>query len=325
MSAKQINKSTNQLNTVELLAPAGSLEAARIAVEAGADAIYAGPSSVSMRPRRAEFKNDQLAELIKYVHSKGKRVFVVANIFPKSCDVEYFKQNLAQIYEMGADAFVVADLWALRYVKKNFKDIEAHISIQASVSNVEAALFYEKYGADVIVIARSMPDFNDIKKIRKAVSARLEVFVHGGICFMYDGNCYMSSYYKQKVAYDEERQINRTYGQNNTKGECHLVCKRQYDLNDNGTTVATGRLMRRPDQIGLEQIPFFIESGANIFKIEGRAMAHEYVKNAVSLYREAIDSYLEDPKAFKATNEWLDRANDLKEYRLDYERKWNIK
>ncbi|HDZ86762.1 MAG TPA: U32 family peptidase [Actinobacteria bacterium] len=310
---------------VELLAPAGSLDAAKIAIEAGADAIYAGPSSVSMRPRRAEFKNDQIAELIKYVHSKGKRVFVVANIFPKSCDVEYFKQNLAQIYEMGADALVVADLWALRYVKKNFKDIEAHISIQASVSNVEAATFYEKNGADVIVMARSMPDINDIKKIRSAVSARLEVFIHGGICFMYDGNCYMSSYYKQKVAYDEERQINRTYGQNNTKGECHLVCKRNYDLNDNGSVLAKGRLMRRPDQIGLTQIPLFIESGANIFKIEGRAMATDYVEKSVRLYREAIDSYLESPSLFEASKDWLERAEDLKEYRLDYERKWNIK
>ena len=310
---------------VELLAPAGSLDTAKIAIEAGADAIYAGPSSVSMRPRRAEFKNDQIAELIKYVHSKGKRVFVVANIFPKSCDVEYFKQNLAQIYEMGADALVVADLWALRYVKKNFKDIEAHVSIQASVSNVEAATFYEKNGADVIVMARSMPDINDIKKIREKVTCRLEVFVHGGICFMYDGNCYMSSYYKQKVAYDEERQINRTYGQNNTKGECHLVCKRNYDLNDNGSSLAAGRLMRRPDQIGLTQIPLFIESGANIFKIEGRAMATDYVEKSVRLYREAIDSYLESPSLFEASKDWLERAEDLKEYRLDYERKWNIK
>ena len=310
---------------VELLAPAGSLDTAKIAIEAGADAIYAGPSSVSMRPRRAEFKNDQIAELIKYVHSKGKRVFVVANIFPKSCDVEYFKQNLAQIYEMGADALVVADLWALRYVKNNFKDIEAHVSIQASVSNVEAATFYEKNGADVIVMARSMPDINDIKKIREKVTCRLEVFVHGGICFMYDGNCYMSSYYKQKVAYDEERQINRTYGQNNTKGECHLVCKRNYDLNDNGSVLAKGRLMRRPDQIGLTQIPLFIESGANIFKIEGRAMATDYVEKSVRLYREAIDSYLESPSLFEASKDWLERAEDLKEYRLDYERKWNIK
>ncbi len=310
---------------VELLAPAGSLDMAKIAIEAGADAIYAGPSSVSMRPRRAEFKNDQLSELIKYVHSKGKRVFVVANIFPKSCDVEYFKQNLAQIYEMGADVFVVADLWALRYVKKNFKDIEAHISIQASVSNVEAAVFYEKNGADVIVIARSMPDFKDIKKIREKVSCRLEVFVHGGICFMYDGNCYMSSYYKQKVAYDEERQINRTYGQNNTKGECHLVCKRNYDLNDNGSVLAKGRLMRRPDQVGLTQIPLFIEYGVNIFKIEGRAMATDYVEKSVRLYREAIDSYLESPSSFEASKDWLERAEDLKECRLDYERKWNIK
>jgi len=310
---------------VELLAPAGSLDTAKIAIEAGADAIYAGPSSVSMRPRRAEFKNDQIAELIKYVHSKGKRVFVVANIFPKSCDVEYFKQNLAQIYEMGADALVVADLWALCYVKKNFKDIEAHVSIQASVSNVEAATFYEKNGADVIVMARSMPDINDIKKIREKVTCRLEVFVHGGICFMYDGNCYMSSYYKQKVAYDEERQINRTYGQNNTKGECHLVCKRNYDLNDNGSVLAKGRLMRRPDQIGLTQIPLFIESGANIFKIEGRAMATDYVEKSVRLYREAIDSYLESPSLFEASKDWLERAEDLKEYRLDYERKWNIK
>ncbi len=313
------------MNEIELLAPAGSLEAAQIAIESGADAVYAGPSSVSMRPRRAEFTNEQLKELIDYAHSKNRKVFVVANIFPKSCDIDYFKKNLAQIYEMGPDAFVVADIWGLRYVKKNFKNVEAHVSIQASISNVAAAKFYEQNGADVVVVARSMPDFNDIAQIRAAVNCRIEAFVHGGICFMFDGNCYMSSYYKQKLDFDEERQITRTYGQNNTKGECHLVCKRNYDFNNNGTTITSGRLMRRQDQVGLELIPLFIQSGVNIFKIEGRAMSKDYVRQSVSLYRQAIDSYLSNPQFFKASDDWTNQAEALKVHRLEYERSWNIK
>lgn len=313
------------MSDIELLAPAGSLESAQLAIEAGADAVYAGPSSVSMRPRRAEFTNKELEELIDYVHRRGKKVYVVANIFPKSYDIDYFKQSLADIYKMGPDAFVISDIWALRYVKENFADIEAHVSIQASVSNYKTASFYDKNGADVVVISRSLPDFSDIKDIRKAVKCRLEVFIHGGICFMFDGHCYMSSYYKQELAYDEERQIERIFGQNNTKGECHLVCKRQYDLQDNGNNIGSGRLMRRPDQVGLDLIPLFIESGVNIFKIEGRAMSKDYVSQSVKLYRAAIDSYLASPTDYNLKKEWLTDAEVLKEHRLNYEKKWNIR
>lgn len=310
---------------IELMAPAGSLEIAEMAIEAGADAIYAGLNSVSMRPRRAEFTEQGLQELIDYVHSQDKKVYVVANIYPKSCDVDYFKQAIATIYQMGADALVLSDLWALRYVKKHFDGIEAHISVQASVSSDVTARFFEENGADVIVISRSMPEIEDIKKIHQAVKCRLEVFLHGGICFMFDGNCYMSSFYKQSWKFDEERQIKRIYGQNNTKGECHLVCKRNFDLSNNGSKKATGRLMRRPDQVGLEKLPAYIESGVSIFKIEGRAMAINYVRQAVSLYRQAIDSYLQNPSQYKLKEEWLAEAEALKEYRLEYERKWNIK
>lgn len=310
---------------IELMAPASSLEVARLAIEAGADAIYAGPSSISMRPRRAEFSERELQELIDFTHSQGKKIYVVANIYPKSYDIDFFKKALARIYLMEADALVVSDLWALRYVKKNFADIQAHISIQASVSSDKTARFFEENGADVIVVSRSIPCLEDIKAIRQAVKCRLEVFLHGGICFMFDGKCYMSSFYKQKWGLDEERQITRIYGQNNTKGECHLVCKRNFELSNNGSKKATGRLMRRPDQVGLEKLPAYIESGVSIFKIEGRAMAKSYVKQAVSLYRKAIDSYLQNPSQYKPKEEWLAEAETLKEYRLEYERKWNIR
>ncbi len=310
---------------VELLAPAGSFKAAQYAIEEGADALYLGLSGVSMRPRRAEFDKEELDKTIKLIHSKGKKAYVVANIFPKSYDVDFFKDALEDIYRMEADAIVVSDIWSLRYVKDNFKNIEAHVSIQASVSSDKTAAFYERNGADVIVVSRSMPNLEDIKRIRKAVSCRLEVFAHGGICFMYDGNCYMSSHFEQKIKFDKERNIHRVYGQNNTKGECHLVCKRPFELRENGSTLAKGCLMRRNDQVGLRDLPLYIESGINIFKLEGRAMADNYVKRAVKLYRQAIDTYLNDSAGYTVAEKWLSQAEDLKEYRLEYERKWKIK
>ena len=68
------------MKKIELLAPAGSFEKAKTAFKYGADAVYCGTSSLSLRTR-ADMNNDDLIKTIKYAHSIGKRVHVTLNIF----------------------------------------------------------------------------------------------------------------------------------------------------------------------------------------------------------------------------------------------------
>ena len=71
------------MKKIELLAPAGSFEKAKIAFLYGADAVYCGTSSLSLRTR-ADMKDDDLVNTIKYAHKIGKKVYVTLNIFGKN-------------------------------------------------------------------------------------------------------------------------------------------------------------------------------------------------------------------------------------------------
>jgi putative protease len=310
---------------MELLSPCGSMEGAKLAIENGADALYAGMTNLSMRPKRVEFNDEPLEDLVDYIHKNGKHIYITLNVYMKSQDELTFRRAVDEVYNSGADAIIVSDIGAISYIKKHYPDLAVHVSICTSVTNPEAAKFYEEMGADVIVISRSLDDLEEIKKIRAAVSAGLEIFVHGGICYMFDGDCYMSSYWKQEWKFDEDLGRERLMGQNNTKGECQLVCKRFCSLTVDGETLADGQLLRRPDQVGLANIPFYIENGINILKIEGRAMPLNYVAEATALYRQAIDLYLESPDKYRVKNEWTPVVGDLVQARYDYERQWHIR
>lgn len=311
--------------SVELLSPCGSIEGAHLAIENGADALYAGVTNLSMRPNRVEFNNEPFEKLVDFVHKKNKKIFITLNVYMKPQDEEFFRQSVDKVYNSGADAIIVSDLGAIKYIKKHYPDILVHVSICTSVTNPEAAKFYEELGADVIVISRSLDDLTEIRKIREAVSVDLEMFVHGGICYMFDGDCYMSSYWKQEWKFDENFGKERLYGQNNTKGECQLVCKRFCSLTQNEDILADGLLLRRPDQVGLFNLPFYIDAGINILKIEGRAMSLDYIAKATALYREAIDTYINNSDKYCLKNEWAPVVADLLQARRDYEIQWNIR
>lgn len=311
---------------VELLVPCGSIEGAKLAAENGANAVYAGMSNLSMRPKRVEFQGESsFKELVGFVHDNGMRLFAALNVYMKSQDKQIFERAVEEAVNSGADALILSDLGAVNYVRANYPDIPVHISICTSVTNPEAAKFYEDLGAEVVVISRSLDNLDEVKKIREAVNCSLEIFVHGGICYMFDGDCYLSSYWKQVWGFDEHMGAERLMGQNNTKGECQLVCKRDCTLTFNGEIQAEGRLLRRPDQVGLYNLPFYLDVGIDILKIEGRAMPLNYVAKATKLYRQAIDMYLSDPGKFMVAEEWMPVIDELIEARHDYERQWHIK
>ncbi len=308
----------------ELMSPAGSLEAAETAFDAGADVVYAGVSGISMRPKRVEFGGDNIGDLLKYAHGRGKKVYAATNVCPKPADVDFFHEKIAELHESRVDGIILADISMMEYVRDHYPDMPVHASIMTSVVNAEAAEFYKERGASVVVVSRSLEDMEEVRRIAEATDIDLEVFVHGGICYMFDGDCYMSSYWRQKWDYDADRKSHRLFGQNNTKGECQLICKRSCSLKNDKEEVASGRLMRRPDDVGLERLPFYFEIGVRILKIEGRAMPLRYVREVTQLYRQAIDAYAAAPERFQILDEWRPVIDRLIEDRLEYERTWHI-
>ena len=278
----------------EILAPAGSFEKAKTAILYGADAVYCGTSSLSLRTR-TNMSDDELVKTINYVHSKGKKIYVALNIF--AWDEKYDEIiNLAKILnELKVDGIIVADGGVVEVLKEYAKDVDIHISTQANVTSFHNANFWYKNGAKRMILGREL-NKKQIKYImeNKPNDMEIEIFVHGAICFSYSGRCFLSDFLSGRSA---------------NLGECSQSCRWSYNLyaeeknnlgefmpietNEYGTSIFSSK-----DLCLINEIPEIIEMGIDSLKIEGRLKTEYYIASVINTYRSAIDDYIKDPKNY---------------------------
>lgn len=278
----------------ELLAPGGSLEKLKTAIEYGADAVYIGAEAFSLRVAAENFTIDEIKEGIKFAHDRGKKVYLTANILPHNDDVDEFEEFILQMKDLGFDAVLIADPGLFDMVKELAPELPIHISTQANNINYKSAQFWHRLGAKRVVVAREM-SFNEIKQIRSKVPDDLEIeaFVHGAMCISYSGRCLLSNYLTSRDA---------------NLGHCSHPCRWKYSLveekrpgeymdvfeNERGTFIFNSK-----DLCMIEHIPELVESGISSFKIEGRVKTAYYVATVVGAYRREIDRYFKDPQNYK--------------------------
>ncbi|OMH40821.1 U32 family peptidase C-terminal domain-containing protein [Desulfurobacterium indicum] len=277
---------------MELLSPAGTLEKLKVAVNFGADAVYAGVKKFSLRERAGNFTIEELKEGIDYAHSKGKKVYVTLNAFLKNHEIENFKKTVDAVAKLNPDGFIVADIGALSIIKDR-TDIPIHISTQANVTNIVTVKAYKNLGASRIVLAREL-SLKEIAEIKKAVSnMEIEVFVHGAMCMAYSGRCLLSNYLTK-------RDPNR--------GSCAQSCRWKYyvveekregelypiEEDHHGTYIFNSK-----DLCALPLLDKLYEIGVNSVKIEGRVKSVYYVAVTTAIYRRAIDLIKNNPESFK--------------------------
>ena len=276
------------MKKIELLAPAGSLEKAKIAFMYGADAIYAGTAKLSLRSR-AELNSDSLEETCKYAHSIGKKVYVALNIYANDTDYEEIVEEVKRRDKVGADAIIASDPGVIDTIKEVAPNMEIHISTQANIVSLHSANFWHKYGAKRVILARELSK-ERIEYIMKNKPKDLEVemFVHGAICYAYSGRCYLSKYLANRCA---------------NLGDCAQPCRWQYnitatevnnkdsvinlDFDEKGTYLFSSK-----DMCLIKQIPTLVEMGIDSLKIEGRLKTDYYLATVVRVYRQAIDDYI---------------------------------
>lgn len=289
------------MNKPELLAPAGSLEKLKAAINFGADAVYLGGKKLSLRAYADNFTGDEIKEGIKFAHFMGKKVYVTVNIFPHNEDLIGLEDYLKELSDIGADAILVSDPGILSIAKETVPGLEIHLSTQANCTNYKAALFWHNAGVKRVVMAREL-GLKDFKELRDKLpeSCEIEAFVHGAMCVSYSGRCLLSNYMT---------------GRDANRGECAQPCRYKYYLveekrpgqyysiteDSNGTY-----LMNSKDLCMIEHIPELINSGIHSFKIEGRMKSPFYVASVVKAYREAIDQYFEDPENYTFDKKWMD-------------------
>lgn len=278
----------------ELLAPGGSLEKLKTAINYGADAVYIGGEAFSLRVAAENFSKEDMLEGVKYAHERGKKVYLTANILPHNSDIEQFEEFVKEIRPMGFDAVLIADLGLFDMMRELAPEIPIHVSTQANNINYRSAIMWHKMGAKRVVLAREM-SFKEIAQFQEKIpdDLELEAFVHGAMCISYSGRCLMSNYMT---------------GRDSNMGACAHPCRWNYKLveetrpgeymdvfeNERGTFIFNSK-----DLCTIEHIPELVKSGISSLKIEGRVKTSYYVATVVGAYRREIDRYFEDPEGYR--------------------------
>ncbi len=285
------------MKKIELLAPAGSFEKAKIAFLYGADAVYCGTSSLSLRTR-ADMGNDDLIKTIEYAHSIGKKVHVTLNIFAWDEKYEEIIEMAKILNEVKPDAIIAADGGVIDVLKEYAPNVPIHVSTQANIVSLRDCNFWYKNGAKRVIMAREM-NKEQLRYImqNKPKDLEVEMFGHGSICFAFSGRCFLSDF---------------LCGRSANLGDCSQSCRWSYNLyaeeknnpgqympieiNEHGTSIFSSK-----DLCLIREIPEIIEMGIDSLKIEGRLKTEYYIASVINTYRNAIDDYMKNPNTYDAT------------------------
>lgn len=272
---------------VELLAPVGSVETFRAALDSGADAVYVGAPGINARNPVKEVRLEEIGAMINSCHKLGKKLFVAVNSLILEKELPLVIENLALLQELQPDALIVQDLGIIRLVRNHFPKLKLHASTLMLAHNSDAVGFLASLGCQRVVLAREMT----LKEIA-AITARrgeteIEVFIHGAMCFSYSGLCLFSSYLG---------------GKSGLRGRCVQPCRRAYS--EGGQGRGHGKkgdpsryLFSMNDLSGLDVLPTLLQTGISSLKIEGRLRSAQYVQCVVGAYRQVLDAAPDEQQA----------------------------
>ncbi|MEE3486620.1 MAG: U32 family peptidase [Bulleidia sp.] len=262
---------------IELLAPAGNMDALHAAVSAGCDAVYLGGMNFGARAFAGNFSHEEMKEAVRYCHIHGVKVYVTMNTLLFESETENAVKEAEWLYHADVDALLIQDMGLFHVLHETLPDFELHCSTQMHIHNEDGCRLMKKEGAKRAVLARETP----IELIRKCVQTGIdiEVFVYGAICISYSGQCLMSAAIKNRSG---------------NRGMCAQLCRLKYTAEDkdHNQIRTDGEYLLSPKDLNLiDKVPELIEAGVSSLKIEGRMKRPEYVWLVTRTFREAIDAY----------------------------------
>ena len=268
---------------VELLAPAGSIDAFYGAIHAGADAVYLGGSRFGARAYADNFTEEELIRCIRYAHLFGRKVYLTVNTLVKESEFSELYGYLLPYYEAGLDGVIIQDLGVLSYIREHFPKLELHVSTQMTITGRYGAALLQQKGACRMVPAREL-SLKELVEIKQATGLEIEVFIHGAMCYCYSGQCLFSSILG---------------GRSGNRGRCAQPCRLPYTVGTFSDKKSSEELypLSLKDMCTIEHIPELIEAGIDSFKIEGRMKKPEYAAGVTAVYRKYIDAYYKNPDA----------------------------
>ena len=255
---------------MELLAPAGSMEALRAAVCNGADAVYLGADTFNARMNARNFSAADLQEAVVYCHVRGVKVHLTLNTLVLDREMPRAAELIRLAASCGVDAFIVQDLGVVSLCRQLAPDVPIHASTQMSIHSLEGVLEAAALGCSRVVLARELPA-EEIAHICKKSPVEIEVFVHGALCMCYSGQCYLSSV------------IGRRSG---NRGQCAQPCRLPYGY---GRFESTRYPLSHKDNCLAGELDELRRMGVASIKIEGRMKRPEYVAIVTRAYRTVLN------------------------------------
>ena len=281
----------NSKDRVEILAPCGSLDTLKMAVNCGADACYLGLNNFGARAFAPNFSHEEFIEAINYAHLRNVKIYVTLNTLYNEDEINNVLKEVQFLYENNVDAILIQDLGLLHLISLNFPDLELHISTQMHIHNVAGVQFFKNFpNVKRVVLARETP-LNIIKECQK-IGLDIEIFAYGALCASYSGQCLMSSY---------------IHSRSGNKGMCSQNCRYRYDVIDKKTQKNISHdkyILSMKDLNIIDELPKLLDLGIKSIKIEGRMKRSEYVCQVIRMFRKAVDAYYEN-KSFKLSEEEL--------------------
>jgi putative protease len=275
-------------HSVELLAPAGGLDAGYAAYYYGADAIYLGMKKFSARAEAENFTFDDIDAITSFAHSleRRRRVFVTVNTLILQHELDELVEALGALSDIGVDALIIQDLGVYGVVRKHFPELELHASTQLAVHNRAGAETLRRMGFTRVVLARELT-LEEVGDITATSGVETEVFVHGALCYSYSGLCLFSS---------------QTLGRSGNRGKCAYSCRDEFQVSGAPETLRDGTETRRDPNTGFafsmkdlalpDHLPALRAAGVSCVKIEGRKKSPLYVATTTDYYRRLLDGTL---------------------------------
>ena len=293
---------------IEIMAPVGSYESLRAAIQAGADAVYFGIGNLNMRSRSAaNFTIDDLDKICSIAKHAGIRTYLTLNTIIYNHELDEMRQLVDAAKRVGVSAIIASDMAVITYARS--VGVEVHISTQCNISNTEAVRFFSQW-ADVMVTARELPlrqvaeitqyiRDNDIRG-PKGELVQIEVFAHGALCMSVSGKCYLSL-------------DNYNYSAN--RGACLQLCRREYlvkDLESDIELVVDNKYIMSPkDLCTIDFLDKIVKAGVRVLKIEGRGRSADYVKTVVECYKEAVAAIADGSYTQERIAGWKQRLSTV--------------
>jgi len=330
---------------MELLCPAGNLPALKLAIDNGADAVYIGMKDDTNARHFAglNFNQAKLKKAVAYVHQHGKKIHVAINTFAHPGAWHRWQEAVDMAADAGVDALIISDIGVLQYAYQTYPELERHLSVQASSTNLASINYYHKNFDVARVVLPRVLSVQQVKQLARNSPVPIEVFAFGSLCIMAEGRCYLSSYMTgespntagacspakfvrwNKTELGTEARLNEVLIDRYTDEEnagYPTLCKGRFEVAGN-----TYHALEEPTSLNtLELLPELAEAGVVSFKIEGRQRSPAYVEQIARTWRDAMDTYQRAPQDFSVNQQWMDTLANLSEGSQTtlgaYHRKW---